>query len=137
MRAPYFYPTSIQKESHGHARPGDSEWESIHVHEAVREAGSGIDEAVSLSFEKARQVPAEMREEISARGGPAGASGEVRGHRGSVLQGAGEQHGVTTCAGGCVQAKRACLPTRGRPIQCPDQIHGGNEEARGCRFEAH
>ena len=68
MRAPYFYPTSIQKESHGHARPGDSEWESIHVHEAVREAGSGIDEAVSLSFEKARQVPAEMREEIRARG---------------------------------------------------------------------
>jgi hypothetical protein len=35
----------------------------------VREAGSGIDEAVSLSFEKARQVPAEMREEISAPGG--------------------------------------------------------------------
>ena len=35
----------------------------------MREAGSGIDEAVSLSFEKARQVPAEMREEISARGG--------------------------------------------------------------------
>ena len=54
------------EEDYGDLRYDDAARKRKSALAAMREAGSGIDEAVSLSLEKASHLPLEMREEISA-----------------------------------------------------------------------